>query len=70
MSQDQIDYIVNNSEWNEEKQEWNVPYFTYKEKNMGLPKLGYTAMNKKESTELERDKKEIVFKANSSQRDS
>ena len=30
MSQEQIDYIVLNSEWNEEKKEWNVPYFTYK----------------------------------------
>ena len=40
MSQDQLDYIVMNSEWNEEKQEWYVPHFTYKEKNQGLPKLG------------------------------
>jgi len=30
MNQDQIDYIVNNSEWNEEKKDWTVPYFTYK----------------------------------------
>ena len=39
MNQEQIDFIVLNSEWNEEKKEWYVPYFTYKEKNMGLPKL-------------------------------
>jgi hypothetical protein len=30
MNQEQIDYIVMNSEWNEDKQEWYVPYFTYK----------------------------------------
>ena len=40
MSQDQLDYIVMNSEWNEEKGEWYVPNFSYKEKNQGLPKLG------------------------------
>lgn len=39
MNQEQIDYIVLNSDWNEEKKEWYVPYFTYKEKIMGLPKL-------------------------------
>jgi len=39
MNQEQIDYVVNNSDWSEEKREWTVPYFTYKEKNMGLPKL-------------------------------
>jgi len=39
MNQEQIDYIVLNSDWNEEKKEWYVPYFTYKEKSMGLPKL-------------------------------
>jgi uncharacterized protein YeeX (DUF496 family) len=24
MSQEQLDYIVNNSEWSEEKREWNA----------------------------------------------
>lgn len=47
MTQDQIDYIVNNSDWNEEKKQWNIPYFAYKEKNMGLPKLSSTGMSKK-----------------------
>lgn len=32
---------------------------------MGLPKLGNTGMSRKESTELEKEKKEIIFKANS-----
>ena len=39
MTSDQIDMIVNNSEWDEEKREWKVPYFTYREKNVNLPKL-------------------------------
>lgn len=49
MSHDQIEYIVNNSEWNEERKEWNVPHFTYKQKNMGLPKLGTTGMSRRDS---------------------
>ena len=40
MSQDQLDIIINNSEWNEERREWIVPSFTYKEKFVQLPKLG------------------------------
>ncbi len=40
MSQDQLDMIVNNSEWNQEKREWTVPNFTYKERFVQLPKLG------------------------------
>ena len=40
MNQDQLDMIVNNSEWNEEKREWNVPNFSYKERFVQLPKLG------------------------------
>lgn len=45
-----------------------MPYFTYKEKNMGLPKLGNTGMSRKETVETDKEKKEIVFKA-TSQRD-
>lgn len=52
MTQEQIDHIVNNSDWNEEKGEWNVPYFAYKDKNMGLPKLSSTGMSRKDSIEL------------------
>jgi hypothetical protein len=66
MTPDQIDHIVNNSEWNEERKEWHVPYFTYKEKNMGLPKLANTGMARGE--DREKKEKEIVFKA-TSQRD-
>ena len=62
MTQQQIDYIVNNSDWNEEKKEWNVPYFAYKEKSMGLPKLSSTGMSKKDSLQLQKDKKEVIFK--------
>ena len=65
---EQIDHIVNNSEWSEERKEWTVPYFTYKEKNMGLPKLGNTGMSRKETVDTDKEKKEIVFKA-TSQRD-
>ena len=53
MSQEQLDYIVMNSEWNEEKQEWYVPYFTYKEKNAGLPKLS-NKLPRKESSETQK----------------
>jgi hypothetical protein len=62
MTQEQIDHIVNNSDWNEEKKEWTVPYFTYKERNMGLPKLNSTGMSKKDAIDNDKDKKEIVFK--------
>lgn len=65
MSPEQLDYIVMNSEWNEEKKEWHVPYFTYKEKNVGLPKLGNT-LQRRESSEMEKEKKEVIFKTNSS----
>ncbi len=39
MSQDQLDVIVNNSDWNEEKREWTIPNFVYKERMIALPKL-------------------------------
>lgn len=42
MSNDQLDMIINNSDWNEEKREWTVPNFTYKEKYVGLPKLQHS----------------------------
>ena len=65
MSSDQIDLIVNNSEWNEERKEWAVPFFTYKERNVALPKLNKlnnTGMYKKDSIELEKEKKELKFR--------
>ena len=64
MSQEQIEYIVLNSEWSEERKEWNVPCFTYKEKNMGFPKLA-----KRESIEADKEKKEVVFKSASKKED-
>lgn len=39
MNQDQLDTIINNSDWNEEKREWIVPNFVYKERMIALPKL-------------------------------
>ena len=66
MGQDQIDHVINHSEWNEETKEWKIPYFTYKEKNMGLPKLQANTTSNflpRESIEVEKDKKEITFKA-------
>ena len=30
MSQDQLDMIINNSDWNEDKREWTIPNFVYK----------------------------------------
>ena len=60
MSQDQIDHIVNHSEWNEDNKEWTVPSFTYKEKNAGLPKLNsnnYSNMVRRNSMEVEKEKK-------------
>lgn len=46
MSRDQLDMIVNNSEWDEEKREWRVPMFTYRERNVNLPKLLSKEMSK------------------------
>lgn len=62
MNQDQIEYVVSNSQWSEEKREWSVPYFVYKEKSMGLPKLGNQSSAKKENVEIEKDKKEVIIK--------
>jgi len=56
MSSDQIEMIVNNSEWDEEKREWKVPFFTYREKNINLPKLMSKEMTK-DLVESEKDKK-------------
>ena len=39
MNSEQLDTIINNSDWNEEKREWTVPNFVYKEKMVALPKL-------------------------------
>ena len=66
MSQEQLDYIVLNSEWNEERKEWTVPSFTYKEKNMGLPKLSSKTVRKDSEDYYEKEKKEVVFKQTSS----
>ena len=52
MTQEQLDYVVLNSEWNEDREEWNVPYFTYREKAVGLPKLASTNPTRKESSDL------------------
>ena len=65
MNQEQLDHIVLNSEWNEERQDWLVPNFNYREKNTGLPKLS-GKMTRNESTELEKEKKEVIFKTHSS----
>ena len=45
MSQDQLDLIINNSDWNEEKREWTVPNFVYKERMVNLPKYFEFANN-------------------------
>ena len=50
---------MNNSEWDEERREWIVPHFTYRERMVNFPKLH--GMNK-EMIEQERDRKEIVFR--------
>ena len=41
MNQDQLDIIVNNSDWDEEKREWAIPNFVYKERLVNLPKIQY-----------------------------
>lgn len=59
MSTDQLETIVNNSEWDEEKREWRVPHFTYRERMVNFPKIhGMT----KDMIEQEKDRKEIVFR--------
>lgn len=56
MGSDQLDMIVNNSEWDEEKREWKVPAFTYRENNVNFPKLMSKDMSKN-LIETEKDKK-------------
>ena len=57
MSQDQLDLIINNSDWNEEKREWTVPNFVYKERMVNLPKL-----QSGRDTNDDKDKKEVIFR--------
>jgi hypothetical protein len=57
MSQDQLDLIINNSDWDEDKREWKVPNFVYRERNVGLPKL-----QQGRDFNEEREKKEVVFR--------
>lgn len=45
MSQDQLDLIINNSDWNEEKREWIVPNFSYREKMVNFPKVPNREVN-------------------------
>ena len=45
---------MNNSEWDEERREWNVPHFTYRERMINFPKLHGMS---KEMIEQERDRK-------------
>lgn len=59
MSQDQLDMIINNSDWNEEKREWTIPNFVYKEKMVNLPKL--QKQISRDSNE-EKEKKEVIFR--------
>jgi len=39
MTPEQVNQISDLSEWNEEKREFVVPAFTYREKNISFPKL-------------------------------
>ena len=59
MNNDQLETIMKNADWDEEKREWVVPHFTYRERMVNFPKLGGMS---KEMIEQERDKKEIVFR--------
>ena len=54
MNSDQLENIMNNSEWDEERREWNVPHFTYRERMINFPKLHGMS---KEMIEQERDRK-------------
>ena len=57
MNEDQLDLIVNNSDWNEEKRQWTIPNFVYRERFVSLPKL----QSGKELSE-EKEKKEVIFR--------
>lgn len=59
MTTEQINQISDLSEWNEEKREFVVPAFTYREKNISFPKL--TSQQNKDLLENERQKKEVYF---------
>jgi len=59
MTPEQVNQISNLSEWNEEKREFVVPAFTYREKNICFPKL--TVQQNKDLLESERHKKEVYF---------
>lgn len=58
---------MNNSEWDEERREWNVPHFTYRERMINFPKLHGMS---KEMIEQERDRKQIVFRDSRRDKDS
>lgn len=60
MSNEQLDIIVNSSEWDEEKRDWKVPAFTYKEKKVNLPKLSKEMT--RDFVDSEKEKKELYFR--------
>jgi hypothetical protein len=60
MSPDQLETIVNNSCWNEDKMEWVVPNFFYRERMVSFPKL----QGGKNNLNGEKEKKEVIFKNN------
>lgn len=61
MTPEQINQISDLSEWNEERREYIVPAFTYRERNINFPKL--SNQQNKDLLENERLKKEVYFTA-------
>ncbi len=59
--------ITNNAEWSEERREWSIPHFTYRERLVNFPKLHGMS---KDMIEQERDRKEIVFRDTRDRKDS
>lgn len=55
-----MNQIMDMCEWSEERRDFIVPSFTYRDRNLGFPKL--SAQQTKDLLDSERQKKEIVFR--------
>ena len=60
LTQDQIQQIIQQSEFNDETREWAIAPFYYRDRNINFPKLGN--VKNAELIEFEKEKKELIFR--------
>ena len=60
LTQDQIEQILSQSEYNDETRDWIIAPFYYRDRNVNFPKL--PPAQTKELIQHQKDKKELVFR--------